>query len=125
MLVSDWQGWSDGARFEENTFYVPRGVLHFGHAVSRASDGTYTIAPGWGPAKNIIYSRNRYTGTVLDGPSDYPSSSSDVTIIQELEMDRHEPTFDPSRSDTYPNFISAHRAWMVNLMEQQFGRRPE
>jgi hypothetical protein len=47
LLVSGWSGWSNGAVFRDNTFYVD-GVARYGHALNRAEDGTYAMEPGWG-----------------------------------------------------------------------------
>ena len=119
MLVSDWLGWSRNAVFERNSFYVRGGTLRFGHSTARKEDGTYEIAPGWGPAEGIVYSSNRYAGNIVSPPDDYRPSSED---LHEPEINWDEPSFDASRPQDYPAFLAAHRAWIVQLFQNQFGR---
>ena len=69
VLASNWSGWTDDALFTKNRFYV-EGVARYGHASASHPDGTYDIAPGWSPAKNIVFSRNQYFGKQIDRPDD-------------------------------------------------------
>ena len=68
LLASDWEGWADGATFAI-TFSYADGTARYGHEVARNKDGTYEIAAGWGPAKNIVFEGNRYIGRQIDAPA--------------------------------------------------------
>jgi len=125
MLVSDWLGWSRNAVFRDNTFYVHEGTLRFGHSIARNPDGTYVLAPGWGPAINISYSGNKYVGAVTDPPEDFQNGSAAVPHSNSPQIDWSGPSFDPSRPQDYPAFITAHRSWIISLFKQQFGHAPE
>ena len=125
MLVSDWQGWSRNATFRGNTFYVQNGTLRFGHSAARKPDGTYVLAPGWGPAVNIAYSGNKYVGPVEDPPGDFQNESAALAHSRLPQIDWSGPSFDPSRPQDYAAFITAHRAWIIHLFKQQFGHVAE
>lgn len=125
MLASDWLGWSSNASFTNNNFYVHDGTLRFGHSASRNPDGTYNLAEGWGPAKNIVFSANQYHGKVVDPPSDYTASPDPTDHPESTQLDWTGPAFDPARPQDYPTFIVAHRAWITHLFKQQFDRTPE
>lgn len=125
MLVSDWQGWSRNAVFKDNIFYIQGGILRFGHSTTRHEDGTYDLAPGWEPAKDIVYSDNRYIGSVVNPPSDYQSASAATPHLSTIQPDGNEPSFDPSHPQEYGEFIAAHRAWLLRLFEYQFGHAPQ
>ncbi len=122
MLVSDWLGWSRNATFQANAFYVQGGTLLFGHSTARHQDGTYEIAPGWGPAEAIIYTGNQYAGNVVDPPSDFQPGSPTASAPH---VDWNGPAFDVSRPQDFPAFIVAHRAWIRQVFKQQFGRDPQ
>ena len=62
LAVTTWEGWPSDATFRNNTFWA-LGTARYGHEVKRHKDGTYDIAPGWGPAKGILFEGNRYIGT--------------------------------------------------------------
>ena len=53
-LVSNGQGWSDGATFRNNMFYV-QGIARYGHELKREEDGTFSTGPGWGGAKGFSF----------------------------------------------------------------------
>ncbi len=117
FLASNWDGWSKNARFADNSFYVA-GSLSFGHSLTRKEDGSYTIAPGWRPAQNIVFTGNHYFGEIINPPSDAepqkkppPDSSVDWTS---------EPSFDPAHPESFPGYLTAHRAWMQQLFQQEF-----
>jgi hypothetical protein len=57
VLFANWNGWSDGTYFYNNIFYAA-GPAQFSHGVSRAPDGAYTTAPGFGPSENNIFDSN-------------------------------------------------------------------
>jgi hypothetical protein len=116
LLVSDWNGWPDGAVFRNNTFHV-EGTARYGHEVSRAKDGTYKIAPGWGPAKGIVFESNRYFGKHIDAPERIePGQAAKAPTV-----DWNVPQFDPSEPTGFDDFLKRHRAWMLRLFEAQFG----
>jgi len=102
LLLTDWDGWADGVTLRGNR-YVMGGKARSGHAVSRGKDGTYEIAEGWGPARNVK----------LEGNEELKKG---VEVA-----DWEGPRFDPSRPGDFPAFIEAHRKWMVGLMRAHFG----
>ncbi len=117
LLVSNWQGWSKGAVFAGNSFYVD-GVARYGHEVKRFEDGTYAIEPGWGGATGIIFEGNRYSGKQVDRPED----SKAVLDAVPPEIDWEAPQFDPAKPDEFEAYLAKHRQWMMRLFERQFGR---
>jgi hypothetical protein len=102
LLLSDWQGWAAGVAFRNNSVYGVR-PMPSGHAIKRNDDGTYGAAEGWGGATDVVVDNTRY-------PADAPRLSWSG------------PQFDPAGSDDFDRFIDQHRAWLVQLMERQFGR---
>jgi Right handed beta helix region len=119
LAVTDWDGWATGAVFRRNTFWVA-GTARYGHEVSRKDDGTYGIAPGWGPAKGIVFDSNRYIGTNIDRPPD------EKAVVEASapppDLDWNEPQFESADPDRFASFMSAHRRWMLRLFKQQFGK---
>jgi hypothetical protein len=61
LLFADWNGWSDGTYFYNNIFYATS-PAQFSHGVSRAPDGAYTTAPGFGSSENNVFDSNLYYG---------------------------------------------------------------
>jgi len=61
LLFSDWHGWSESAYFYNNIFYVA-GTARFSYAKSRASDGEYLSARGFGMSKDDVFDSNVYYG---------------------------------------------------------------
>ncbi|HXM95860.1 MAG TPA: right-handed parallel beta-helix repeat-containing protein [Candidatus Dormibacteraeota bacterium] len=59
LLFSDWHGWSEGAYFYNNIFYVA-GTARFSYGISRASDGAYVSASGFGKSKDNLFDSNVY-----------------------------------------------------------------
>ncbi len=119
VLMTDWMGWADGAIFRNNTFFV-EGTARYGYQVSRSNDGTYGIAPGWGPARNIVFEGNRYIGRHIDRPDD-----SKAVIKESADapaLDWNGPQFDAASPDNFDDFLVKHRRWMLNLFEKQFGK---
>jgi hypothetical protein len=116
LLVSDWSGWADGAVFRNNTFYV-EGSARYGHEVKRAKDGTYQIAPGWGPAKGIVFEGNRYYGRHIDAPNDAKPGK----VPRHPRIDWNAPEFDPAQPAAFDLFLKRHRTWMLHLFKSQFG----
>ena len=121
MLVSEWKGWSHDASFRDNFFDVRGGALIFGHSTMAHPDGLYDIAPGWAPAQEIVYTRNRYVGNVVNPPEDYQPGMMRGEPTQSSEMNWDETFYDPSRPQDYPAYLKVHRAWMIALFERQFG----
>jgi hypothetical protein len=119
LLVTDWTGWADGAVFRDNTFFV-EGTARYGYQVSRSNEGTYGIAPGWGPAKNIVFEGNSYIGRHIDRPAD-PKA-----IVKESArppaFDWNGPRFDAASPENFDDFLAKHRKWMIQLFERQFGK---
>lgn len=119
LLVTDWTGWADGAIFRNNTFFV-EGTARYGHQVGRSNDGTYEIAAGWGPARNIVFEENRYIGRHIDRPEDAKAIVKDSAVPP--AFDWNGPRFDPASPDNFDEFLSKHRKWLIQLFERQFGK---
>jgi hypothetical protein len=123
VLVSSWDGWSDGALFRNNLFDV-EGVGRYGHAVDRsADDGKYQIAPGWGGASDIRFEGNQYVGRNIDKPEDRTAIVD--SAYRPEKIDWKEPTFDPSEPEGFGRYLADHRRWMIHLFSTQFGTAPE
>jgi hypothetical protein len=118
LIASDWKGWSKNARFTGNSFFV-RGSLTFGHSLARGDDGSYTIAPGWGHAKDITFAGNHYFGDVIHPPADDAVAINPPAPAATVDWSS-EPTFDPAHPETFSAYISAHRAWLVKLFKEEF-----
>lgn len=121
VIVTDWKGWPDGALFRGNRFHA-EGIARYGHGVSRRQDGTYEMAAGWGPAKNIRFEGNRYAGRHIGRPEDDKATAGD--LAQAADAGWEVPVFDPARPDGFDAFLARHRAWMLRLFERQFGFPP-
>ncbi|MGH7972882.1 MAG: right-handed parallel beta-helix repeat-containing protein, partial [Limisphaerales bacterium] len=121
LLLSDWSGWAEDLDIRNNLFWSD-GLARYGHQQTRSPNGSYGLAPGWGPARNIAFEGNRYVGKHADPPSEALSTGKAPEPIQ--FDDWPGPQFDPRQPDTFDHYIKAHRAWMVCLMKRQFGRRP-
>jgi hypothetical protein len=119
LIVTDWEGWADGALFRNNLFYV-QGAARYGHDVGRDKAGLYQIAAGWGPAKGIVFEGNRYIGRQIDRPEDAKAVVEETATPPKLEWDG--PEFDPAHPDGFDAFLVLHRQWMLSLCEGQFGQ---
>jgi hypothetical protein len=119
LAVTTWEGWPRDAVFQNNTFWV-MGTARYGHEVKRNRDGTYDLAPGWGPAPGIVFEGNRYIGKNVDRPED-PKAIVEASAPAPT-LDWNGPQFDPADPDHFDAFMAAHRKWMLRLFEQQFGR---
>jgi hypothetical protein len=122
LLVSQWDGWSDGASFRHNIFQVA-GTGRFGHEVVRNDAGQYTIERGWGGAKNIVFENNEYFGHTVDLPSD--SRAIIDTHPREPNIDWNEPSFNPADPKAFSVYMARHRDWMLHMFMSQFGTAPE
>ncbi len=122
ILLTDWSGWPDGLEVSNNLFHST-GIARYGHEISRSKDGSYGIGAGWGPATNVVFGGNRYVGKHIDAPSE--TKVQTLTAPQPMEFnDWPGPQFDPKQPQQFSAFIKEHRAWMLRLMEKQFGRKP-
>jgi hypothetical protein len=121
LLVSSWDGWSNGAVFRANTFDVA-GVGRFGHESKRNPDGTYEIAPGWGGARDIHFEGNRYLGHIVGMPQD--SKAMVDRHWDSKQMDWNEPIFHPQSPEGFSAYLAEHREWMLHLFARQFGASP-
>ena len=119
LIVTDWQGWADGALFRNNLFYV-QGAARYGHDVGRDQTGVYQMAPGWGPAKGIVFEGNRYVGRQIDRPEDRKAVVENAGAAPKLEWEG--PSFDPAHPDGFDAFMVRHRQWMLSLFQGQFGQ---
>ena len=122
LLVSNWDGWSNGATFRGNTFDVA-GTGRYGHEVEHNPDGTYKIGAGWGGAKEIQFEGNRYFGRNIDVPND-PAAVVDQQY-HPAKLDWNEPVFDPAHPEKFSAYLAAHRRWMMHLFVSQFGEQPQ
>ncbi len=59
LLYSDWHGWSESSHFYNNIFYVA-GTARFSYGISRAADGAYGSARGFGASKDNLFEANVY-----------------------------------------------------------------
>lgn len=66
LLFSDWHGWSESSHFYNNIFYAA-GAARFSYAISRASDGAYVSARGFGESKDNLFDANVYYGVEVPG----------------------------------------------------------
>ncbi len=117
VLVSTWDGWSKGALFRANSFFV-EGTARYGHEVKRFENGTYAIEPGWGGGMDIVFEGNRYSGKQIDRP---PDARAVLDPFAPPEMDWDVPQFDPANPDGFDAYLAKHRQWMLQLFERQFG----
>ena len=118
VLASNWSGWTDDALFTKNRFYV-EGVARYGHASASHPDGTYDIAPGWAPAKNMVFTGNQYFGKQIDRPDD--ATGTLTTAVPAVTRDWDGPQFDPAHPDDFAAFTLRHKAWLNALMKAEFG----
>jgi len=79
VLQADWKGWADGTYLYNNIFYVA-GAAEFSYGVSRASDGAYVTAPGFGGSRNTVFDSNVYYGK-LEPATDPHALTSDPLFI--------------------------------------------
>lgn len=122
VLLSDWSGWADGLTFADNLFHS-EGLIRYGHQVSRSEDGSYGLGPGWGPATRVVFRGNRFVGPQENAPEDSEPPGREAPTPIDFE-DWPGPQWDPRGSADFDTFLTAHRAWMLRLMERQFGKQP-
>jgi hypothetical protein len=63
LLYTDWGGWARDTYLENNIFCV-RGSVQFSYGISRAADGAYATAEGFGQSENNVFDSNVYYGNV-------------------------------------------------------------
>jgi hypothetical protein len=63
LLQSDWKGWAAGTYLYNNIFYV-EGTAQFSYGLSRAKDGAYVTAPGFGNSEDTVFDSNVYFGKI-------------------------------------------------------------
>jgi hypothetical protein len=117
VMFTSWEGWADGTAFRDNTFYA-EGTARYGHAAGKNEDGTYALAPGWGPARNVVFENNRYFGHHVEPPSD--ARVAEWSPGDAPKVDWNLPTFDPSAPENFDAFLKDHRAAMLRLMKAHF-----
>jgi len=88
--------------------------------VSRAEDGTYQIAPGWDPAKGVVFEGNCYSGSHIDRPED--DSGSVEQAAAEPAVDWYGPCFDPAKPEGFDGFLAKQRARMNAVLATFFGK---
>lgn len=120
LLVSKWDGWSEDALFRRNVFYS-EGTPVYGHEAKRSEDGIYTVADGWGPAKNIRFVDNRFVGQSAVAPDQGAGVVDRTGPIPAFPTG--EPSFDPASPDAYDKFIRRHRKWMTQMIQKVTGTR--
>lgn len=118
VQFSDWKGWAKDVEFRDNLF-VAGGTARYGHELSRSQDGNFVIGPGFGPARDVRFVGNTYVGTHTDRPEDAQAK----TEYKPKKLEWDGPRFDPSKPEGFDMFMRAHRAWLVKLLETQFGRK--
>ena len=79
LLHWDWHGWANGTYLYTNIFYV-QGSAQFSYGVSRAADGAYVTAPGFGQSKDNVFDSNVYYGNVI-APHDPHGVTSDPGLV--------------------------------------------
>jgi len=127
VLLSNWSGWAQDLQFANNLFHV-EGTAAYGHEIGGSDDGSYIIGPGWGPAKGVRFSGNRYDGEHRNKPEDDSRPCSPAPIGFD---DWPGPQFDPSHPEQFDSYLKKHRTWMQKLMKRQFkhdvncGRKPQ
>lgn len=121
LLVSSWDGWSNGASFHANIFDVA-GTGRFGHALQHNPDGTYEIGEGWGGARNIRFEGNQFFGRNIDIPKD--PAGVIYSRFRYPKLDWNEPIFNPAHPEDFSAYLAEHRRWMLHLMASQFGEVP-
>jgi hypothetical protein len=89
LLFSDWHGWTEGTYLYNNIFYVA-GTGRFSYGISRAPDGAYSTAPGFGTSKKNVFDANVYYG------------------VKALADDPHALTADPRLIDPGQGGVGRH-----------------
>ena len=80
LLYTDYVGWSEGVQVKNNIFYG-EGKGRYSHGVSRNSDGSYNVEPGFGQSKNNLFERNVFYGNHQDPPPDPKAITADPMLV--------------------------------------------
>lgn len=118
LLISKWDGWSKDATFEQNRIYV-EGRASFGLEASRGEDGSYRIAPGWGPAQNIQMSGNSFYGPHAEAPEGTQEKVDRSKPVPPWPDD--EPTFNPADPAKFSKYMRQHRKWIMHMLRMTLG----
>jgi len=121
VLMSDWSGWARDTRFVRNRFFV-EGVARYGHGTGKNPDGTYPLAAGWGEAAGTILEGNLFFGNHVPMPAD--GERQTAARVPPAPRKWNSPEFDAAHPESFDAFLTAHRAWMRQLMESEFGPLP-
>jgi hypothetical protein len=70
-----------------------------------------------------VFQGNRYIGRNIDHPLD--ATGTFLNSKTPPELDWNGPRFDISNPDSFDDFLAAHRKWITQLMQQQFGHPPK
>lgn len=81
------------------------------------------MAGGWAPAKNIVFSGNRYFGKQIDRPDDATGTVAATTPA--VARDWEGPQFDPAHPDDFAAFMVRHKIWLNAMMTAEFGAIPQ
>ncbi|MBL8173088.1 MAG: right-handed parallel beta-helix repeat-containing protein [Bryobacterales bacterium] len=119
VVMGDWKGWPKNTVLRGNSFYV-EGRAAYGHGVERDKAGKYRLAEGYGLAERVVFEGNRYYGQHRNRPAD--ASGVVKEKVEAPALDWNGPRFDASQSEGFDAFLKAHRQWMRELFEKQFGR---
>lgn len=123
VLATEWSGWPKDVTFRGNLF-ASQGTALYGHAAAANKDGTYEFGIGWGGARGdrIVFEGNRFLGNHVDPPEAVTAGDASGQEIAELLA--KEPHFDPATPVGFGDYLTKHRAWMIELFTRQFGHPP-
>jgi len=79
LLYWDWHGWPDGTSLYNNIFYV-EGSGQFSYGTSRAANGAFATAPGFGKSRGNVFESNVYFGNIV-APDDPLGLTSDPKFV--------------------------------------------
>jgi hypothetical protein len=118
LLFSDWHGWSENSHFYNNIFYVA-GTARFSYGISRASDGAYVSARGFGMSKDNQFDANVYYGVEVPGndpralrvdPKLFAPGQGTIGILS-LTGYRLQPTSPSKKSGKFVEKSGGHDFW--------------
>jgi len=79
LLHSDWHGWASETYLYNNIFYV-QGTAQFSYGISRAPDGAYATAAGFGQSQDNVFDSNVYYGNLI-APADPHALTDDPQFV--------------------------------------------
>jgi hypothetical protein len=80
FLLTNWDGWPQGAKVCNNIFYV-QGKGRYSHGAGRRRDGTYNVALGFAESKDIVFERNVFYGNHQTRPDDAKAITADPMLV--------------------------------------------